>query len=185
MPVQKKCEQCGVTYNCRPSKVTSRKYCSKECSVQARIKYPDIQDNPDALKKQYRKTFIQNNPARVKELDTSKFERYYTTLGGRATHMLNNARARARRKKIKFTLTKSWIEDKLKLGKCEVTDIPFDISINGGKGHINNPWAPSIDRIDQTGPYTQDNCRVTCWIYNRARGAFSDEDFTRMIAALS
>lgn len=38
--------------------------------------------------------------------------------------------------------------------------------------------------IDQTGNYSPENVRVTCWIYNRARGAFPQTDFDTMINAL-
>jgi hypothetical protein len=113
-----------------------------------------------------------------------RFSRYYLTPKGRAGHMLNNARARAKRANKPFDLTQDWIEAKLKTRVCEVTGLPLVFAMNGGKGHRDNPFSPSLDRIKQTGGYTKRNCRIACWIYNRSRGAFSDKDFQTMLDAL-
>ncbi len=113
-----------------------------------------------------------------------KFQKYYLTVKGRASHMLNNARARAKRRNFEFELDREWVSTKLRAGRCEVTGIPFNIQINGGRGHVENSFSPSIDRIDPKFGYTKDNCRMVCWIYNRARGAFPDNDFDYMIMRL-
>lgn len=127
---------------------------------------------------------VERDPQRQAEKDFNAFSRFYQTTHGRAAHMLNNARSRAQRLGLNCTLTQEWIKEKLDNGLCEVTGIPFVIQMNNGKGRRNNSFSPSIDRINQTGDYTSDNCRITVWIYNRARGAFPDSSFDIMVEAL-
>lgn len=113
-----------------------------------------------------------------------RFEKYYVTNKGRMGHLLNNARQRSKRHGVKCTLTPEWIMERLEKGTCEITGLPFVMKINGGRGHNKNSWSPSIDRIDQKGDYSPVNCRMIVWILNRARGAFPDEDFAKLLTAL-
>jgi hypothetical protein len=72
-----------------------------------------------------------------------------------------------------FNLTLNWLKDKISNGVCEVTGIPFDI--NNKTEYRVNPFYPSIDKINPKNGYTIDNCRLVCYIYNIAKGEFSDE----------
>lgn len=127
---------------------------------------------------------LKANPIKVRRQEYRQFADFYVTPKGRAAHMFNNAKARAQKHGAAFDLTRDWIEEKLKPGICEVTKLPLLFIMNGGKGHRNNPFSPSLDRIKQTGGYTKKNTRIVCWIYNRSRGAFSDEAFRQMLDAL-
>ncbi len=41
-------------------------------------------------------------------------------------------------------------------------------------GEGDNPWAPSLDRIDCSKGYLKGNVRVVCWAYNVARRNWPD-----------
>lgn len=46
--------------------------------------------------------------------------------------------------------------------RCEVTGVGFDFITGVGR----KPNTPSVDRIDNTKPYTADNIQLVCWAYN-------------------
>lgn len=135
--------------------------------------------------REYYNKWRKSNRNKAKRLEEQSFGRFYTTIHGRAVHMLNNAKRRAKQKGLECELDVNWIEERLMNGLCEVTGIPLIIAENGGKGHVANSFSPSIDRIEQNGPYSKSNCRITCWIYNRARGAFPPHDFDILIDSLA
>ena len=112
--------------------------------------------------KEYReKRKLLDDPQEVAEKEAKKFEKYYLSTKGRAAHMLNNARRRAKEKNVVFDLTTDWLLEKLDKGICEVTGLPMAVNINGGKGHNNNPFSPSIDRINQKGDYAVSYTHLT------------------------
>lgn len=102
---------------------------------------------------------------------------------GRASDIIGKIRARAKAKGWKFDLTTQWLRMKMRQAICEVTGLPFDLGPAERPNHIN-PFAPSVDRIDNSKGYTQDNCRVVVWIYNRAKGPDSDQDVFILASAL-
>lgn len=75
---------------------------------------------------------------------------------------------------IPFTLTIDDIDALLARSeyRCELTNIPFDMS---PKGYRIRPWIPSIDRIDSTLGYDFANCRVVVAAVNIALNQFGDE----------
>lgn len=79
------------------------------------------------------------------------------------------------------SISSRWIADKIKLGFCEATGIPFDLSKPNGE---RKPFSPSIDQIEPKGGYTKDNTQVVCWIYNAAKGTWGHEDVVKLARAL-
>lgn len=78
------------------------------------------------------------------------------------------------------TITKEWITEKILKGRCEVTGIEFESSVEKPA----RPFTPSLDRIDPTRGYHEDNVQVVCWIYNRAKGVQDFEAVLKMAKAL-
>jgi len=101
----------------------------------------------------------------------------------RSGRMLAWIRIRAARKGLEFDLTREWIADALIRGECSVTGIKLDL---GREANFRfHPWSPSVDRMDCKKGYTQDNCRIVCWIYNMAKSEWSDEIVTTFAKALA
>lgn len=101
----------------------------------------------------------------------------------RAGRLLAWIRVRAARTDREFDLTREWIGERLQSGVCEVTGIALELSKPPGSRF--HPWAPSVDRIDCKKGYTQDNCRVVCWIYNMAKSEWTDDVVVTFAKALA
>jgi hypothetical protein len=96
--------------------------------------------------------------------------RELNTIPGRACLLRNRAKKRAKDYNHEFNLPVNIIIDKLAIGICEATGIPFGFS------SMNyNPYSPSIDRIDSNKGYTEDNIQMTCMIYNFCKNKFTTE----------
>jgi hypothetical protein len=68
-------------------------------------------------------------------------------------------------------------------GRCELTGIPFELG--RPDGCIRRPFAPSIDRVDASKPYTKDNTRVVCTSVNLAMNQWGDGVLYRIARGLS
>lgn len=81
--------------------------------------------------------------------------------------LLSNAKARSRSMGIEPDLSVEWLEEKVAHGACERTGLPFseELYLTASK----DPFAPSLDRIDSSKGYTQDNVQLVCTIYNIAK----------------
>jgi hypothetical protein len=104
----------------------------------------------------------------------AEFAKTQSKIQNRSIHriswvLLRNAKRRADLKQGIVELDLTWAEEKLNIGVCELTKLPFDFSaINT---HSANLYAPSLDRIDSKNPnYTKANTRVVLWGVNRALG---------------
>ena len=80
----------------------------------------------------------------------------------RASHMLRAAGYRSN----EVSISQEWILEKLKLGKCELTGLPFDFY---STDFSRNPYAPSLDRKDSSNKaYSESNTRVVLFAVNAA-----------------
>jgi hypothetical protein len=121
--------------------------------------------------------------SRHKNKINALFAELRTKPRGRALVLWCSAKHRAKRYKLQFDLPKEWIEDKLIKGCCDMTGIQFDLSTGGGRRN-RHPYAPSIDRINSSGGYTVDNCRVVIWHVNTALAQYGDEALYKLAEAL-
>lgn len=63
--------------------------------------------------------------------------------------------------------------------QCAVTSVAFRF-IRDGKNSFENPYAPSIDRIDSKLPYQVGNIQIVLSAINFAKNAMTMEDFTNV-----
>lgn len=105
-----------------------------------------------------------------------------TKMSTRAGLMRHSSIKGAKQRGLEYTLTKAWYKERLDAGVCEVTGIPFVLDPDTCK-HTSitkrdrrlNPFSPSVDRRDSTKGYTEDNCIMTCYMYNLCKQSFTDE----------
>ncbi len=100
------------------------------------------------------------------------------TARGRATNLHRNTKCRAKKKGICFNLGKDWIEIRMLAGYCEITGVEFDFTAATG------PFSPSIDRVESGGGYTEENCRVVCWVLNAAMNDWGLDPVLKLARAL-
>lgn len=103
---------------------------------------------------------------------------YRASILGRSLQLLDNARLRAERLGVPFSLTREWIAERLSQ-PCALTGRQFDLS-KPADGVRANPNAPSIDRIENAKGYTTDNVRLVTVHANVARNEFSDADLVAL-----
>lgn len=95
--------------------------------------------------------------------------------------ILKAAKSRATKRGIVFDLTPEWIEQRW-TGRCEITGLSFRI---GTKVSGPKSFSPSIDRIDTTRGYAQDNCRIILWAVNALKADGSDDDMYLVAEAVT
>ena len=102
------------------------------------------------------------------------------TLKGTISNKLMSAKKRARKDNLEFTLTNLFITAlwNKQEGKCAKTGVEM--------GRIGDGWlSPSLDRIDSSMGYTEDNVQWTCWRYNDAKSNMSDNAFISLCLAVA
>lgn len=102
------------------------------------------------------------------------------TLKGTISNKLMSAKKRARNDKLDFDLTNLFITSlwNKQEGKCAKTGVEM--------GRIGDGWlSPSLDRIDSSMGYTENNVQWTCWRYNDAKSNMSDDAFISLCLAVA
>jgi len=97
---------------------------------------------------------------------------------GRCRFLIQGAKDRSKKQGIEFDLTLEWILERW-TGFCELTGLPFKLEVNK-----RDRYSPSIDRIDPTKGYTQENCRLVLWAINTFKGDGDDKTMFDIATAL-
>lgn len=64
---------------------------------------------------------------------------------------------------------------------CACCKQRFDYSTGKGRGHLNNPLSPSIDRLDNLEGYSTQNMRVICYRCNMLKGDGKLPEFQNIV----
>lgn len=120
------------------------------------------------------KDWYANNSA-IHQLNTSKrYKQRRETVEGRASTLFTGARQRAVIRGEPLLLTLEHVIEGIRRGRCPRTGMWFDLRIV--ERHKQNPCAPSLDRINSQGPYSNENVQVVCWQYNAMKQALTPEE---------
>ena len=98
-----------------------------------------------------------------------------------ARKLLHQCRASAKYRGHECLLTEAELSAMLKPMACEATGLPLLLEWKGPSG--SNPWAPSVDRLDNSLGYVPGNVRIVCWAFNNMRGDFPDEVVETLVRA--
>ena len=102
----------------------------------------------------------------------------------KVTSLYNAAKTRAKANNIAFSLSTEWIASKL-TNKCEATGLSFVIKkqqdLNTSE---SNPYAPSIDKIDPSKGYTEDNCQMVIIAYNKFKSDYKETDILNIAKSI-
>lgn len=116
------------------------------------------------------------NPERAQEFakdwttrDRAKPERFFY-------YLLVAAKSRAKRDKRDFDLTEEFLKN-IASPYCPVMEVEIGYE-------VNHPNVATLDRIDNTKGYTQDNVWFICWKANELKKNGTLDDFERLVNAL-
>jgi hypothetical protein len=95
---------------------------------------------------------------------------------GLLNHLISSARRRAQKMPVAFNLTLDFLADLYgrQEGMCAVSRLRFNMK-RIPEALVKHPFAPSIDRIDSKGGYTQNNVRLVCVAVNFGMGEWGTE----------
>lgn len=121
-------------------------------------------------------TRVRQHNARIR-----KREKGGQIIPGWATDLVREARKRAVRKSLRFSISKPELQELVDRagGCCEVTGTPFQFQ--RWEGSLYRPFAPSLDRIDHREGYVMGNIRLVCVMVNAALNQWGEGPFWHML----
>lgn len=125
----------------------------------------------------------QANPEIKRRRATVRRGTYHKTAIGRTTLLIDTAKKRAKQKQLVFAITKEHVLPLLVAGKCQQSGFRFELQVR--QNSFRNPFAPSIDRIDNTRGYEPDNIQLVCNMFNSGKGEHNELDFIAMCVSVA
>lgn len=107
----------------------------------------------------------------------------YASVEGRAKQIFNNAKCRAKKRGIEFNLKFEFLRMFLEAGFCPKTGFKFDFNVPDNK-YVGN-LAPSLDRVNASKGYTNDNIQIVCNMFNMGKSDADELDFIAMCLAVA
>jgi len=121
-----------------------------------------------------RRMEVYSKSATVKESQ----RRYYKTIRGRAIAIFREAKYRARRKGLPFTITKQMIENRISNLTCSITGDTLNLKTFK---RYTNPFGPSLDQRVPGKGYTPKNSQIVSVWYNRFKNNLTDKQATAIL----
>jgi hypothetical protein len=146
------------------------KYRASKHGSSIRKKYAQSSEGKAAKHRSFKRAYS-TPKGKSKILETHK--NYRETLEGRAVCLLNDARTRARKKQLPFTLTKEWVVQHLQSEKCAQTGDSFSYTLIENS---RNMFAPSLDQIVPNTGYAEENTQIVCWWWNAFKHNRTDDE---------
>lgn len=127
--------------------------------------------NPESVSKS-------NKATQQRRHANGKFQEYQLARRSSKAGYLDRFLERSRAEHTSTDLTREYLSS-LFGTSCAVTGVPFSFDRKLGTG-FQNPYAPSIDRIDSALPYQVGNIQIVLTAVNFAKNQMSMHDFTRV-----
>jgi len=110
------------------------------------------------------------------DANTRQRQRTATDWPTRIRKILHQARSRAQGKGLGFEIDLAYVMELLAENdyRCAQTGIPLQLR-DPVTGATQNPYSPSLDRIDNAKGYERGNVQVVCYIFNQAKSIFTDQ----------
>ena len=164
----KSCDICNTEFQTTYSRKVR---CSEACVMAGRRLVSNAWSaaNPDKVQQS-------NKLTQRRRIENGKFRQYQTTRRSSKAGYLDRFLERSRMVNPATDLTRAYL-DSIFADKCSVTGVQFRFDRVNGTG-FQNPFAPSIDRIDSALPYQIGNIQIVLTAVNFAKNEMSMSDFT-------
>ena len=134
--------------------------------------------------KEYMREYRQKHKKRLAEMDAKNSRRRRAEapydIDRFTQELFKQSREGARKRKIKFSLTRDNIYTLLEnsKGKCAISGM--DMST-----HFNCLLKASVDRIDSNKGYTMNNVQIVASIVNKSKNVLSDAEYVEMCVTVA